>query len=143
MPFVAYKTAVDAPADRLWSMMVEKIRRPDRYVPGVVSVRVVSEFGPASIEREMVVEASEGRKTVRELISADETTRTVIFKLKDDPVFTGYVVNMLFEENGMVQLDYTMHWTTKSGQPEPDGPDFAAAIEGAVRQAKRMAEDRS
>lgn len=140
MPFVSYKTRIDAPADRLWSMMVEKMRHPDRYVPGVVSVRVVSEFGPGSIEREMLVQSDQGEKIVREMISADEATKTVIFKLKDDPVFSGYVVNVVLEEDGVVELDYTMHWTMKSGDPEPDGPDFAAAVRSAVLHAKAMAE---
>ena len=140
MPFATYKASVDAPAGKLWDMMVEKIRHPDKYVPGVVSVRVVKEFGSTAIEREMLVQSDRGEKTVREIISADPVTRTVIFKLKDDPVYSGYVINMVFEENGVVELDYTMHWTTKTGEAEPEGPDFAAAVKGAVLQAKSMAE---
>ncbi len=77
---------------------------------------------------------------MREIIAANPTTGTVIFKLKNDPVFTGYVINMVIEEDGVVELDYTMRWTTKDGAPEKEGPDFSVAIKGAVLQAKQMAE---
>ena len=39
---------------------------------------------------------------MREIIAANPTTGTVIFKLKNDPVFTGYVINMVIEEDGVV-----------------------------------------
>jgi hypothetical protein len=45
-PFVTHIAKVNAPADVLWSKLVEKIRRPDLYVPGVKTVEVVQEFSP-------------------------------------------------------------------------------------------------
>ncbi|WP_227268101.1 AtaL-like protein [Roseobacter weihaiensis] len=143
MPFTSHKTRIDCAADKLWDMMKDKIRRPDKYVPGVIDVEIVQEFGPDSVERRMVAKDGDGQKTVHETITADDATRTVIFKLKDDPDYTGYVINMIFEEDGVVELDYTMHWTQKDPTKSLSEPDWAKAIEGAVRHAKDLAEGKA
>lgn len=93
-----------------------------------------------SIERRMVVKDGDREKTIHEIITADPGTMTVIFKLKDDPVYTGYVVNMVFDEDGIVELDYTMHWTPKNSTPPTGEPDWVSAIEAAVLHAKQLAE---
>ncbi|MEO0460635.1 MAG: DUF1857 domain-containing protein [Myxococcota bacterium] len=107
---------------------------------GVVEVRVVQEFGPDSIEREMIVKDGDTTKTVHELITADPATKTVIFKLKNDPDYTGYVINMVFDEGGIVELDYTMHWTQKDPSKSLREPDWSKAIKSAVLHAKGMVE---
>lgn len=140
MPSARFRSAIDAPAERLWAMMVEKVRHPDRYVPGVISVEVVQEFSELAIERRMVVRDGEGEKVVHEIITADPATMTVIFKLKDDPAYSGYVINMIFDEDGTVELEYALHWTQKDPAAVIAGPDWSKAIEGGVLHAKAMAE---
>lgn len=134
------KEPIQASADVIWKLLLDKIRNPQKYVPGVQTVTVVQEFGPDLIEREMFVKDGTGEKTVREIITADPATMTVMFKLKDDPVYTGYVLNMVFDEDGVVQLEYTVHWTPKDPENVPAGPDMAAAIKRAVAHTKELAE---
>ena len=140
MPFTQYRTTIKAPAALIWAMMKEKIRRPDKYVPGVVSVEIPQEFGPHAVERIMVLDDGKARKTVHEIIAADETTKTVIFKLLDDPVYTGFVSNMVFDGGNSADLDYTMNWVPKDKSLLMREPDWGALIKNAVLQAKRMAE---
>ena len=140
MPFAHFKTTVDAPATRLWSMLKEKIRRPEKFLPGVVSVEIPKEYGPNTVERIMVIEDGKARKTVHEIVSADEATMTVIFKLKNDPIYTGFVSNTVFEERGRQLLDFTMNWTLKDSSLLIREPDWEAAIKQAAIQAKEMAE---
>ena len=52
--------------------LLEKIRRPDKYVPGVTSVEVVKELGGNAIERKMWV----GGKEIHEIIGADDVAMT-------------------------------------------------------------------
>lgn len=140
MPFTSFKTAIEAPAERLWDMLLEKMRRPDKYVPGVVSVDILRAISDMAVERRMVVKDGSREKTVHEIVSADPETKSVIFKLRNDPVYTGYVLNMIFEEDGKVELDYTLHWTAKDPSLDAVEPDWAKAIEGAVLHAKALAE---
>ena len=142
MPFTSFKTEIDASSERVWDMMIEKIRRPDKYVPGVISVDVLQEFSDLSIERRMTAREGDAEKVVHEIITADPETRTVIFKLKNDPIYTGYVLNMVFDEDGKVELDYTMHWTPKDPAATINEPDWERGIQNAVLHAKKVAEDR-
>jgi len=142
MPFTQFRARIDAPAALIWAMMKEKIRRPDKYVPSVVSVEIPTEFGPNSVERIMVLEDGKARKTVHEVISADETTRTVIFKLMNDPVYTGFVSNMVFDHGDYGELDYTMNWAPQGNSLLVREPDWDAVIKNAVLHAKKIAEGR-
>lgn len=143
MPLTAFKTEVNAPAATLWTMMREKMERPDKYVPGVQKVEIVQRFDEGSIERVMVAGGGDQAKTIHEIITADDRTMTVVFKLKDDPIYTGFVINTVFEDEGHVWLDYTMHWTPKDIGAQIEEPDFAEVVKESVLKAKAMAEERA
>lgn len=129
---------MDAPPKVLWEKLVQKIRRPDLFVPGVTNVEVVKEFSELSIERKMTVG---GEKVVHELITADPLTQQVVFKTVTDSTFRGVVTNTMFEEGEDLYLDYTMNWMYLTG----DGPDKRAEmqelIKNAVVHTKEVAEE--
>lgn len=138
MTFVNHKVKVDAPVDRVWSLLLHKIRHPDLYVPGIVKVEILNELGAFAVERRM--ETDRG-KSIHEVISADELTKCVIFKYKTDPVFSGYVLNMVHEEEDGTYLEYALHWTPKPGTDQTETDAFwAETIKNAVLHAKRIAE---
>lgn len=136
-PFVHHAVKVNAPSKVLWDKLVQKIRRPDLFVPGVTNVEVVKEFSELSIERKMTIG---GEKVVHELITADPLTQQVVFKTVSDDTFRGVVTNTMFEEGDDLYLDYTMNWMYLKG----DGPDKQAEmqklIENAVEHTKEVAE---
>ena len=143
MPFTSFKVVVDAPAAVLWAMMEEKVRRPDKYVPGITRAEIRREISPTSVERVMYATGDLGEKTIHEIISWDKATMTVVFKLLNDPVYTGIVTNTVFDEDGKVELGYVMHWTAKDpSHPGQQGkePDWAQGIRAAVLKAKALAE---
>ena len=140
MPLASYKTAVDVPADRLWDLMLDKMEHPDRYVPGIQRVEILKRFDNGDVERVLRVGEGEAAKSIHELVHADPRTRTVIYKLIDDPVFSGFVANAVFEEDGRVELDFTMHWTPKTGPEPTGGPDWGELVRAAVLQVKSIAE---
>ena len=93
------------------------------------------------IERRMHVRSSSRVTAVRERIIADESTHTVLFKLQGDPVFTGWVVNVIHEDQCELELEYSMHWTPRSGAQVPER-DWQDAITRAVEHTREMAEGR-
>lgn len=138
MTFVNHKVKVEASVERVWNLLLHKIRRPDLYVPGIVKVEILNEFGEFAVERRM--ETGHG-KSIHEVISADELTKSVIFKYKSDPVFSGYVLNIVYEEENSVYLEYALHWTPKPGKVHTETDAFwAETIKNAVLHAKRLAE---
>ncbi len=138
MPLVNYRVKVHASANKLWDMMLDKMRRPDKYVPGIVRVAILREHSATCIEREM--ETAQG-KVIRELIVAEPLTLTVIFKSYQDEVYSGFVTNTIFEEDDGVYLDYTLNWTLKPGKSAAQPDSFwQETIKNAVLHAKQLAE---
>ena len=151
----SHREVVKAPASVVWRLLLDKIRRPDKYVPGVEKVEVVAELGPDSIERKMWT--GDG-KMIHEIIGADATTRTVIFRSHaTHPVFSGFVTNTVLPAEGSAEpvgadvepaeciLDYSLNWSPKAGAPEQAVSAAREAmpksIRGAVIGTKKLAED--
>jgi hypothetical protein len=84
---------------------------------------------------------TEAGKVIHEIITADEVNKCVIFKIHpSDPVMRGSVINMIFEDEGEVFLEYSMNWTYKKDKPEDPEIPAQEMIEKAVMQAKEIAE---
>jgi hypothetical protein len=141
MAFYTHRVPVRTSIETLWALLVDKIRHPDRYIEGVEQVEILEDASPLAIERRMQVRSSHGATSVRERIVADEATHTVFFKLQGDPVFTGWVVNVIHEEGDQLELEYTMHWTPRPGVRVPER-DWQGAITRAVEHTREMAEGR-
>jgi len=146
--FISYKAKVNASVPTVWKVLLDKIRRPDKYVPGVVKVEILKELGPNAIERRM--ETATGQ-VIAETISADALTKTVLFKHHNDPKLSGMVTNVVYEENDGkdVFVEFVMSWTAKSiDSSEEDKKIFeemkarmsAGMIKGAVLKTKEHAE---
>lgn len=141
MAFYTHRVPVRTSLETLWALLVDKIRRPDRYIAGVEKVEILEDVGPLAIERRMHVRSSSRLSAVRERIVADEATHTVVFKLVGDPVFTGWVVNVIHEDGEQLELEYTMHWTPRPGAEVPPR-DWQDAITRAAEHTREMAEGR-
>ena len=139
MPLATYKTEVNVSAPIVWELLLDKIERPDKYVPGVQKVDILERYDDGSVLREMLVDDGTSRKTVRERIASDRSTMTVIFKLPNDPEFMGFVTNTIFEEKGEVWLDYTCNWIPNYLDDRTEDIDFNAAIRGSVLHTKELA----
>mmetsp|Transcript_3247 Transcript_3247/g.7211 ORF Transcript_3247/g.7211 Transcript_3247/m.7211 type:complete len:174 (-) Transcript_3247:137-658(-) len=151
----SHRETVAAPPSLAWKMLLEKIRRPDLYVPGVKSVEVVKEFSANSIERKMMA----GDKLIHEIIGADEATLTVVFRMhQSHPILSGFVTNTVLpleaevggglpegeKEATACVLDYTMCWEAKPGAPEAAVKEMQEMLPNscvnAVVHAKEMME---
>lgn len=139
MPLINHREKINVNPEKLWAMMLEKMRHPDKYVPGIVRVEILNDYDEFNIERSM--ETIHG-KVIHELISADKFTKTVIFKSFHDTMYSGFVSNTIFEEEDGVYLDYTLNWTLKPGQHDTQPDSFwADTIKKAVLHAKMLAEN--
>lgn len=74
MTATSHRETIEIDPDALRAMMLDKIDRPDKYVPGVSEVEILSRDGGGT-ERRMTLE--DGR-VVHEMISASSSTMTVI-----------------------------------------------------------------
>lgn len=146
MASASYRMTVDCPPDILWGLMIDKVRHPDRYVPDVTEVAVLRELGGDAIERLMVSRHGDFEQVAHEIIGVDETTRTIVFKLVDDPANSGTITNILYVEDGRTELEYTLQWTPRPGAQATatatGAPDAFAVVKAAVEMMKSVAEAR-
>ena len=136
MPAYAHRVPVDAPLERLSSLLLDKIERPDRYIREISGVHVERRIDEHTIVRRMRVGDV---MQLTEVITADEKTHTVVFKAVGHPDFTSTVINTIYEEDGRLYLEYAMVNTAKPGRPGFRG-DGAAMMRGAVEHMRALAE---
>jgi len=138
---VNQQQVVNAPVEHVWEMIKQKIEHPEVYSSGIKSVTIVQRFPDGAVERLMETQTPGGSKTIREVISYSDATRTVTFVLQDDPRFFGTVTNSVYptSEGDRAVLDYTANWTPHS-DPEAPGPNLREMLRAALDHAKVIIE---
>ena len=140
MPLVSYRTQVEAPIDVLWKHLLEKIETPEKFIPAVTRSEILGRPGPNTVDRLMFLDDGGGEKATREIITHDIHTRSVVFKMIDNPVWSGFVTNTILDDGNGLELDITMHWQAlEAGHPAENAP-WADIVKDAVMQTKRLAE---
>jgi hypothetical protein len=113
---VSHRDVIRASPKLVWSMVLEKIRTPEKYVPGVSKVTILREGGPHFIERKATV----GSTTMHQIISADDHVMSVIYRTHSShPTFTGYVSNTVLPDPAS-EKDFA--WG------EGDGPEATTCV---------------
>jgi len=135
MPKASYTARVDASLETLWRLLLEKIERPQRFVPGVSEVEI--------LEREagfLVRRMKAGDLELVERITVFERQKQIDFVLVDHPVYAGQVINKVevLHEGLPLSLTFSLDWRRKDGQP--DREDMSDAIRKAVEETKALAE---
>ena len=133
MPAVSHRTRVRATPEHLWSLLLNKIERPDQYIPGVSDVVVEQRADEFTINRSMRLN---GGAPIRELITADPKTLTVVFKGIGDPATIVLVTNTVYVGDGEVYLEYVM----SGAGGDFDATEAERVIRGAVNHMKELAE---
>ena len=140
MALVGYRTQVNAPFDVLWKHLLEKVETPEKFIPAVTRSEILGRLGENTVDRLMYLDDGTGEKPTREIITSDIHTRCIVFKMTDNPVWSGFVTNTVMDEGGQLELDITMHWQAKEeGHPAENAP-WAEIVKDAVLQTKELAE---
>ena len=140
MALVSYRTRVNAPIDVLWTHLLEKVETPEKFIPAVTRSEILGRPGPNTVDRLMFLDDGTGEKPTREIITSDVHTRSIVFKMFDNPVWSGFVTNTVLDDRDGLELDITMHWQAKeTGHPAENAP-WAEIVKDAVLQTKELAE---
>jgi hypothetical protein len=140
MALVSYRTQVNAPFELLWEHLLQKIEAPERFIPAVTRSEILARPGPATVDRLMYLDDGSGEMPTREIITHDIHTRCVIFRMHDNPVWSGFVTNTVLDDRDGLELDITMHWQLKvPGHPAAEAP-WAEIVRDAVLLTKSQTE---
>ena len=135
MPAVSHRLPINAPAERLWNLLLRKTEHPEESIAGVTGVVIEERSGPTSLVRRM--QLGPGGPVVRELIVIDATARTIVFKGLGDPASSVTVLNIVYTDikTGGTYLEYVM-----SGGEGFDAASAQRTITAAVEAMRRLAE---
>ncbi len=137
MPTHRFSSPVEASAETVWAVLLDKMDHPQRYIEDALDAEVL-ERHPDGVIRRMTLP---GGVDFRERIIADVDARTITFILMDHPTYEGTVTNHLVPAPGGVDLVFHMDWRVRPGcQEERDPRELPALIESSVLHTKRIAE---
>lgn len=140
MALVSYRTRVNASIDVLWEHLLEKVKTPEKFIPAVTRSEVLERLGPNTVDRLMYLDDGSGEKPTREIITSDIHTRSIVFKMIDNPVWSGFVTNTIMNDRDGLELDITMHWRARQENDPAENAPWADIVKDAVIQTKHLAE---
>lgn len=144
MPYATFSTPVNAPLETVWTMLLDKVEHPQRYI-GAVQHTAIHERSSDGVLREMQTP----QMRLMERITIHESSHTITFTLVDHPQFIGAIHNIVAahpQESAAspVVLTFAIDWTAR--QPEADDDaDIALAetLKQALWDTKALAEARA
>lgn len=134
----SFSTPVNASMEKLWTLLVDKIENPQRYVKSVEKSQVLEKYQDG-ILREMEA----GGMKLKERITVDETNREIKYTLVDNALFSGEVINKIDvseTENSLI-LTFTQNWQPLNAQSQKvSEEEMAQTIKKVVLYIKELAE---
>lgn len=145
MPNASYKATIDAPYDRVYAMLVDKVERPRIYI-GAIMHSSILERGDGYVLREYY-QPRPVELTVKEKIYDQPVPggRDFVFENMDNAHYTGSFHNILTHVDGredQVELEYAMNWQPHPGTEDPMDQSVAETmVRNGVNHMKDLAEN--
>lgn len=139
MPQAVTSRPVNVPVSLLWTLLIEKVELPHRFVGEVETVEILERSGSAVLRR-MTVRG----QTVTEWIRFDPERYEVVFTLVDHPRFEGSVINRIdlpTPPETTPRLTAIMDWEPIEDQPDLDLGEAESLLDRALAQTLKVAED--
>jgi len=137
MPFATFSLEVDAPAETLFEVLLEKTEDPKRWVGAVDTCELLERDGDAFLRRLVTP-----RETTVERIAIDREGLRIDSELVEHPKFRGSFAKKVTrpEGDGRPVLTYTLDWEPLEG---PDDEDMTAIVMQGVQHTAKIAEERA
>ncbi len=115
---ISYSCEVHAPLDTVWKLLVDKVEKPQTYLPGVVQSRILQHYGNGVL-RELKGDGLQ----IKEKVVIDKGHGEVHYFLLEHPLFTGRVVNRVVPSSVQSPvapqlLTIEVDWLPKNEQAE-------------------------
>lgn len=135
-PYHGYTAEINAPVELVWSVILDKIKHPEKYTPGVKDVKILDEGvedGTPWVLREMSVPGPPFPLKERLTYSTSEMLGKST--LLDNPKMTGSIYNKVHVKDGKVSLEFYSEL-----EPKGDGPIPLPEFEKGVTHTKEIIE---
>lgn len=144
MPKLEYFEPVDAELQTIWTVLLDRIEHPTRYMVGVEAFEFLEGDETYAI-RQVVI----GGIELKEKITIDETQGEIRYQLLDHPLYTGDVYNALIppaedDPKAKPVVQFRMDWQPLNEEAQALDVQakemMQASLEDAVHFVREMAE---
>lgn len=129
-PYHGFTAEIDAPAELVWSVLLDKIKHPDRYTPGAHDIKILDEGvenGSPWVLREMSIPGPPFPQ--KERITYDTKEMLCKSVLVDNPKLVGTIYNKVHTKDGKVSLEFYSELEPKeAGDSSVNLPDFSKGV---------------
>ena len=131
-----FTVTVNAPLEKVWSHLLNKIEHPENFVPGVSDV-IISEKNTEFVIRQMTVTTPETTTILKEKITF--IPYKVRFLLLEHPTMEGYVDNdAKFVSEEETEMTFTTNWNDKTSKAAIGNLEL---LKSAVLKTKKYIEE--
>ena len=134
----SFSTPVNASMEQIWTLLVDKIENPQRYVKSVKKFQILEKYQDGVLR---LMES--GGMKLKERITVDESNREIKFALVDNELFSGEIINKITtsETDNTLTLTFTQNWQPLKAEAQKiSEEEMAQAIKNAVLHTKDIAE---
>ncbi|HEY9687559.1 MAG TPA: AtaL-like protein [Coleofasciculaceae cyanobacterium] len=141
MPKIEAFEPVDADMQTIWTVLLDRIEHPDRYLAGVDSFSF-PEGNEDYALREVVLQGI----PLRERITIDERQGEIRYELVDHPLFVGEVFNALVppandDPKAKPVVQFRMEWQPRTLEARALEMETQAELEESMRHAVRYVKE--
>ncbi len=141
MPKIDYFVPVDAELQTIWSVLLDRIERPESYMAGVETCDF-PENGDDFAVREVTI----GGMPLKERITIDEKQGEVRYELIDHPLFKGDVYNALIpadtkQAKAKHVVQFRMNWQALNDEAKAIEAESADLLKESLEQAVHYVRD--
>ena len=142
MRHISYSTEVHAALETLWMLLIEKIEKPQNYIPGVTEAKILERF-----EDGLVREVRTQGMVIKERVTIDKPQGEVRYLLLEHPILAGQVINRVVPTSvqspvAPVVLTIMADWAPKDVSAEKTiQENLPAQIQQEVLSLKERAEE--
>ncbi len=133
---VDFSTIVNASLEKVWHQLLNKIEKPENFIPGVSDV-IILERNTDFVIRQMTVKTEENITILKEKITF--IPYKVRFLLLEHPKIEGYVDNDIkMISDNETEMTFTINWIDRLTKTEINNYDM---VKNAVLKTKTFIEN--
>lgn len=141
MPKLEYFVPVDAELQTIWSVLLDRIENPARYMGGIDSCRFVESEADYAV-REIIIQG----EPLQERITIDERMGEVRYQLVNHPLFAGDVYNALIppasdDPKAKPVVQFRMDWRPLTPEAQAIESESVEPLTESIHQAVHYVRD--
>jgi len=135
MPYARHSQVVDAPRERLWELLLDKVENPAMDMPGIESCEIIERDGDRLTRRTTTM-----ARTVTERVAIDRERQRITYTMLDHPIYLGYIEHRLDPGDGDgAVVTFTIDLTPRTDADDVADEEMTPVLVAAIAELEKAA----